>query len=201
MTLRLLESAPPPEPPFEVAPIDLGRHPTRPGVTHVDIKLELPIDLAHGAHDLAAMEGVPSAVWVALVIESERAVRQARGEDSDAEELRDRLDELAKTPAAPVPGGALRLGAFGKALRHAGPGAGPRPGRPVTLHPQRMTARAPYQALTVWRAAAIGDGRRLDEWAAERLRPLPRGRFLWEASAAERGETLAEWVLVQAARR
>jgi hypothetical protein len=201
MTLRLLESAPPPPPAFEVAPIELRRHPTRPSVTHVDIELELPIDLARGADELAAEEGLATTVWVALVIESERAVRRACGNDSQADELRDRLDELARTPVAPVPGGAARLGAFGKALRGAGSDAGPLPKRPVAIHPERLSARAPYQALTAWRDAAIGEGQRLDEWAAERLRWLPRGRFLWEASAAERGETLAEWVLAQAARR
>jgi hypothetical protein len=170
-------------------------------VTHVDIELKLPIDLVRAADELAAKEGLATAVWVALVIESDRAVRRACGDELQADELRERLDELARAPEASVPGGAARLGAFGKALRSARSNGGPLPRRPLAIHPERVCARAPYQALTAWRDAAIGERQRLDEWAAERLRRLPRGRFLWEASAAERGETLAEWVLAQAARR
>jgi hypothetical protein len=64
-----------------------------------------------------------------------------------------------------------------------------------------MTALIPYQAITAWRRDAIEEAQPFEEWAAERLRLLPRDRSLWEAAAAERGETLGEWVLLHAARR
>ena len=202
MSLHLIESPPPAPQAFELTPIDLRRQPTRPGVTYSEIDFRVPIDLARTAVEIAADEGLQGSVWVGLVIESERIVGQACDGEHQAEKLRSYLDELARTPSPPVPGGAARLTEFGKALRGAArrPEQGPAVAQRIAEQP-RLTARAPYQALTAWRRAAIGSGQRLDKWAAGRLLRLPRARFLWEASAAERGETLAEWVLVHATRR
>lgn len=196
--LRLVDFLPPPPPAFEREPIDLRRQPTRPGVTHSEIQLRLPVELATKVLANAAEERLPVAVWAGLVIESERALDQAQREGQQAEALRDELDRLARVQQPPVPGAASRLAEFGRSLR--------KDQRRPELAPDlqnsaRLVARVPYPALTAWRRAAIESGQSVDEWATAKLTQLPRVRYLWEASAAERGETLAEWVLVQAARR
>lgn len=198
MTLRLVDSRPPPPPAFEREPIDLRRQPTRPGVTHSEIELRLPVDLATKVLASAAEERIPVAVWIALVIESGRALDQTWREGWQVEALCDELDQLARVSQPPVPGGASRLAEFGRSLRddQRRPKLGPE-----AQNPARLVARVPNPALTAWRRAAIESGLSVDGWAAARLARLPRVRYLWEASAAERGETLAEWVFVHAARR
>jgi hypothetical protein len=201
MPLRLVDSLAPSPQAFELAPFDLRRQATRPGVSHLEIDFDAPTVLAEAVRTIAAEEGLPDDVWVGLVIESERAV-EVPCPDGSTEDFRGHLDDLASTSGAPVPGGAARLGEFGKALRAAA--SRPRQSQgsrlPVTERSQ-LTAKVPYQALTAWRRAAIEHAQPFDTWAVERLEPLPRARFLWEATAAERGETLAEWVLLYAARR
>jgi len=196
--LRLVESAPPPPPAFEREPIDLRRQPIRPGVTHSEIELRLPVDLGVKVSASATEERIPVAVWIGLVIESTRALDQARREGQRIGALDDELDQLARVPQPPVPGAASRLAEFGRSLRDDH--RRPEPERDLN-HPGPLVARVPYPALTAWRLAAIESGQSVDDWAAAALAQLPRARYLWEASAAERGETLAEWVFVHAARR
>jgi len=201
MRLRLVEPLSPRPPVFELAPVDLRRQPTRPGVTHSTIEFDGRRELALAAARISARAGLPSAVWIGLVIESERALGQLHGDQREAGKLRERLDELARRAEVPVPGAAVRLAAYGRALRSAVP----REDRQAALYPAgatvRLTARVPYQAVIAWRRAAIERGQALEVWANERLGSLPRDRSLWEAAAAERGETLAEWVVLHAARR
>jgi hypothetical protein len=202
MGLRLVHSIPPPPPAFELPRIDLERQPTRPGVTHTKIEFGAPAGLARQAMEIARQEGLPDPVWVGLVIESERVIRQACEDQHQAAELRGYLDRVARAPSSSVPGAARRLTEFGKALR----GARARPAQRTMLAPDlsgsaRMAALIPYQAITAWRRDAIEKAQPFEVWAAERLRLLPRDRLLWEAAAAERGETLGEWVLLHAARR
>lgn len=196
--LRLVDSPSPTPPAFERDPIELRRQPTRPGVTHSEIGLRLPVELATNVLVSAAEERIPVAVWIGFVIESERALNQARSEGQQVDALCDELDQLARVPQPPVPGAARRLAEFGRSLRDAQQ----RPElAPDLQNPGQLVARVPYPALTAWRRAAIECGQSVDGWAAARLAGLPRVRYLWEASAAERGETLAEWVFVHAARR
>lgn len=202
MSLRLVDPLPPTPLAFELAPIDLQRQPTRPGVTQTEIELQVGTELMEAASQAATEEGLSVSVWIGFVIESERAVRQACGENREIDELRERLDGMARELNPPIPGAATRLAEFGRALRNAAmaPTQGSAMGGNLRT-PARLSARVPYQAVTAWRLAAIENGQPVNAWAIKHLQRLPRGRFRWEAAAAERGETLAEWVLVQAARR
>jgi hypothetical protein len=202
MSLHLVDSPAPPPPAFELPPLNLRRRATRPGASHLEISFASPASLTKAVRRIASEEGLPTEVWVGMAIESERAVEAARQADK-GEELRGYLDDLAATPATPVPGGAGRLGEFARALRALGrdprQGVGEVAGRGGGA--ELLTAKVPYQALTAWRRAAIEASEAFDAWAVGRLGRLPRRRLIWEAKAAEEGATLAEWVLLYAARR
>jgi hypothetical protein len=202
MSLHLVDSPPPTPPAFELAPIDLRRQLTRPGVTHTEVELQVGVELAEAASRVAIEEGLSIPVWIGFVVESERAVEQACSDKREIDELRGCLDRMARASSPPIPGGATRLAEFGKALRNVGETPPQRSAARLDLRTAaKISARVPYQVVTAWRLAAIESGQPVDAWAIDHLRRLPRGRFRWEAAAAERGETLAEWVLVQAARR
>jgi hypothetical protein len=203
MHLRLLQSSPVRPNPFDLPAVDLEACPTRPGMTHSKIELRTHEGLALAAGDLAEAEGLREDCWIGLAIESERAVLQAAGDEAESSLIRFQLDELARSPSVPVPGAPIRLMRFAAALRQLEgqqrvrvAGRADAAERDVTLG-----VTIPYQSVGAWRRSAIEAGQTLDFWAAERLRELPQRRVLWEATAAERGESLAEWVLTQAARR
>jgi hypothetical protein len=59
----------------------------------------------------------------------------------------------------------------------------------------------PYHSASAWRLAASAAAESVDLWSETLLAALPRHRSLWEAAAAEVGQTLGEWITVQAARR
>jgi hypothetical protein len=149
----------------------------RPGVAHERVKLELPPTPTVILCELAALDGLPVGLWAALAVESERV----RG-DADA----DTLDEAALEigPPAPYP---TRLTDYAAALRAA------RPHRPVRAP---IVMPVAYHTLLAWSHAADGS---LLTWVCGLLERMPRRRHLWEAAAAERGQTLAEWVAIRTA--
>ena len=103
----------------------------------------------------------------------------------------------------PIPGGPVRLNKFAVALRELGGTHNSSLSVLAAAGDDKVVLKAslPYQSVGAWRRCAVESGQSLDAWAAERLVKPPRGRLLWEAAAAECGETLVEWVLSQAARR
>ncbi len=149
----------------------------RPGMAHEIVELELPPTATVIVSELAALDGLPVGLWAALAVESERA----RG-DADAAWL----DEAAREPAPPAPY-PTRLTAYAAALRAA------RPHDPVRA-PIAMPVA--YHTLLAWSQAAEGS---LLAWICALLERMPRRRHLWEAAAAERGQTLAEWVAIRTA--
>jgi hypothetical protein len=159
--------------------------------------------LAATVGELARSEGLREDAWIGLAIESERAVRLAAATEADAAQLRQQLDELAQKRSVPIPGGPVRLTNFSAALRQLGGKNEARPAATMIATSEETVLRAslPYQSVGAWRRYAIESSQSLDAWAIEHLEELPRNRFLWEATAAERGETLVEWVLAQATRR
>lgn len=203
MHLRLVETAPPAPDAFEIPAVDLRTRPTRPGVTQTGLTLRVSKDLAAKVGELARKEGLREDAWIGLAIESERAVRQTASTEADAARLRRQLDEEAQRPAVPIPGGPARLTNFATALRQLEGRRETPSAVTIIATPDEIALKAslPYQSVGAWRRCAIESGQSLDTWAAECLKGLPRNRFLWEAAAIDRGETLAEWVLAQAARR
>jgi hypothetical protein len=203
MPLKLLHSPSPPSTAFDPAPLDLTHRPTRPGLAFSELALELGPELCARAAATAAADGQPLNLWAAWVIESERVLAEL-GDLGPA--LRADLDLLAERPDPPTPGGAARLGEYAQQLRRtfraASAASATMPAQmPAVRIPGRLSLLVPDASLTAWRRAAIAADQTLEDWAGARLAGLPRMRASWEAAAAERGETLAEFVLAQAARR
>jgi hypothetical protein len=194
MHLKLLPPAPPPSAALSPAPFDLSHRPARPGLAHCELVLALEPSLCEAAIAAAAADAQLVEIWAAWVIESERllAVLADRGE------LAEELDRLAARAPASTPGGAVRLREYAAQLRIRS--AAPRSAA-ASGEGEGLVVLVPDASRTAWRRAAIEADLTLDAWVTERLRELPRGRALWEAAAAERGESLAEWILAQAARR
>jgi hypothetical protein len=194
MTLRLIASASTAEPSaFDLPPYQLSRQPTRPGVSHTEIPLKLPDAVVEAVVPLAASDGVPTAVWLGLAVESERAIAGLGLSGPASAGLRSQLDDFAARPIDPVMGGAQQLASFAMSLRTA-PRSGKSMGEPTS-------ARVPYGSRTIWRLAATEAEETVDSWAARLLVQATPRRALWEAAAAERGVTLPEWILGHCARR
>ena len=160
-------------------PFVLDHRSRRPGMAHETVELELPATATVIVSELAALDGLPVGLWAAIAVESERA-RVAVGGDAD------RLDAAARwtAPAAPFP---TRLTAYAAALRAA-----------HARDPVRAPIAMPvaYHTLLAWSRAAEGS---MLAWICAQLEVIPRRRHLWEAAAAERGQTLAEWVAIRTA--
>jgi hypothetical protein len=63
-----------------------------------------------------------------------------------------------------------------------------------------VCARVPHRVASAWAHAAAAAAMPFDLWLAETVKRADPQRAPWEAAAARTGRTLAEWVLVQAAR-
>jgi len=203
MGLQLVDTTPPISSSFEIPDCDLRRVPTRPGVSQMRLSLRIPAELAAAVGDAAREEGLREDAWIGLVVESERALRLAAPDGSEAEALSAHLDEVAASRLPPVPGAPARASGFAAALRdlRRHEDAEVRRLAPPGRTDAMVSVRLPGYAVIAWRRGAIEARQALGEWVAEHLRALPRGRALWEAGAVEAGQTLAEWVLAQDARR
>jgi len=197
MNLRLASAGPNPTAAFEPDAFNLAIQPTRPGTAHFELVVEVSRSLVEDVRQRAAQEGLKPETWAGLVIESERALRLVA---SPRGQLLEHLNACACRPKVATPGGAKRLTEFARALRLA-PGHSPALVRTLQSAAGRLLVLAPYCSMTSWRWAAIDANLSLEEWVTAMLAEVPTGRPLWEAAAAERGETLAEWILAQAARR
>jgi hypothetical protein len=176
-------------------PFDLAVQSTRPGIAYQPVELDLSWDLAADVERRAAECGLSAAVWGAVTIEAERALRQAcQAMPSRRHEVIQALDRAAETGTSSIasgPGG--RLLAYATQLRSARH-------RPVAQTRERLSLPVPYNCLLGWRHAAAAQGQRVEDWAHSVLASETRHALLWEAAAAESGATLAEWTLLQAAR-
>lgn len=175
---------------------DLGVQPLRPGIAHEVVALRLSADQAHAVETAAAAEGLPAGLWAAIVVESERALRAAaEALDSTHRAVEAALDATAAQCVTAMPGQrARRLAAYARALRRAAP----RTPRSVR---GRLDVTVTYHTLVAWERDAASAGVALPAWVMGLLIVMPPGRPRWEAAAADAGQTLGEWVTLQAARR
>jgi hypothetical protein len=181
---------------YRARPFDLDAQPLRPGVAHDELVIVLDERLAEAVERAAAADGLPTSFWASIVIESERAlttVSDDLGFDNDT--LAKGLDAAACRPrfASPAYRG-RRLVRYALALRHRAP-------RRATLPKLRLSLAVAQHTLIAWELTAQTESRLVADWARDRVAATPGRRALWEAAAAESGQTLAEWVGVQAARR
>jgi hypothetical protein len=180
---------------YRPAQFDLDVQPLRPGVAHESIELVLEPGLADAVEEAAAADGLPTSLWAAIAIESERALRA-----------------LASTTAA-TPAALMRM--LDDTARHREGGLAHQRGRRLVRYALALDARAPrargpaqsrlmvavaQHTLIAWELAAAGGGELVERWATQTLGRLPAGRGSWESAAALVGQTLGEWVAAQAAR-
>lgn len=181
---------------YRPSQFDLGVHPVRPGVAHDGLTLALDSALASGVERAAAGEGLPTPLWAALVIESERALHTlARDTATDTRILERALEDSALCAFDVLPAlRGRRLVRYALALCDLRPRA--------TRTPQRqLTLAVPHHTLVAWELAATAEQQALTQWAEGHLRRLPSDRARWESAAAKAGQTIGEWIAVQAARR
>jgi hypothetical protein len=181
---------------YRAARFDFAVHPLRPGIAHDGVTMRLDSALAGAVERAAASEGLPTPLWAALVIESERALKVlARDAGIDATALEQALNVAALRPPDPLPAQrGRRLVRYALALRDPEPrGAhSPRP---------RLTVAVPHHTFVAWELAAASEQESLADWAEAHLTRLPAQRARWESAAAQAGQTLGEWMALQAARR
>jgi hypothetical protein len=180
------------------APFDLERQPQRPGELCREIRLDI------GGHEAivaaaAAAAGVPVSLWATVAVESQRCVELTSALFSvpDAVLITALDDAVAEGQAHPGEQDAVapsRLCEYGQALAQAGARTPERALGGVLLRPS-------LRLLTAWSLASEEAGMALEAWASELLDHPVGEAARWEASAALSGQTLAEWTLVQAARR
>jgi len=178
------------------SPFDFARQPLRPGVAHEPLSLALDPGLLKLVERTAALEGMPADQWAAISVESERALRiAAKANDQPAVQLEQELAVVAVKPnASAISHHGRRLGGYARALRRL------TPRRELALTGE-LRIPVPYHSLLAWELEAIGARMPLDEWVGDLLMTgPPKGRVAWEASAAEAGEMLGGWVVLQAAR-
>jgi predicted HicB family RNase H-like nuclease len=180
------------------APFDLERQPQRPGELCREIRLDVGVHEAVVAA-AAAAAGVPVSLWATVAVESQRCVglTSALFSVPDAVVIAALDDAAAEAQAHPGEKDAVsasRLSDYGRALAQAG------------AHlPERtlggMLLRPSLRILTAWSLASEEAGVALEAWASGLLEHPVGQAARWEASAALVGQTLAEWTLIQAARR
>jgi hypothetical protein len=134
-------------------------------------------------------------LWATVAVESRRCVDLAsRTFAASSAAVTAWLQDAAAIAEEPGMASVSRLCQYGRALLQASPAARERSVGGVLLRP-------PLRMLTAWSLAAEEDGVELEAWTTGMLEAPVGEPVRWEASAALAGQTLAEWALVQAARR
>jgi hypothetical protein len=179
---------------FKPPPYRLGERAQRPGELADLLVLELDERTLEHAGALASAAALPVPLMVVIAAESERALREAAtAGELDLADLVEALDAAAASASTsgfdPPP--ARRLRAYAAALRSGGY---PKPsGRAELVVPHRVLAR--------WNLVAQGASLTLDAWLSGVVAGATPGRECWEAEAAGQGQTLAEWIGLQALKR
>jgi hypothetical protein len=131
-----------------------------------------------------------------IAIEAERALDEAAtAVGLPREELEELLDAEAASCWFSGPQHELLRPLNDYAVALADSTCGPPPDIPGALH-----ARVPYRVAATWIHAAAAAGVPFDSWLSDTAVRAIAERVSWEATAARAGRTLAEWVLLQAAR-
>jgi hypothetical protein len=168
----------------------LALQPQRPGDLCDRIELRLP---PAAIARIAAQSRIPPGLWLTIAIEAKR-VLGAYPPDAGSD-LEARLDEAAsgRIDAAVSRAPARALRAYADALR-CGSGT-------ETQDPEGLIVLTPSQAMsTAWEDHGRRRGAPLGRWLAEEAVSVLVGRVEWEAAAAERGQSLAEWIYLSAGR-
>ncbi len=157
--------------------------------------MRLDATAASRVRAVAASADVPLELALYIAIEAERAVNEAvEVIGVERAELVEHLDAAAAVAPARGPRHTLvrPLEQYAAAVACGLPdedAAG-----------QAILARVPHRVAACWAHAAAATGKPFESWVADTLARASGAREPWEAAAAWAGRTLAEWVLLQAAR-
>jgi hypothetical protein len=177
---------------------DLGAQPQRPGELTATVVIGLDVPTRRYVMQSAASEGLPPSLWLAIAIEAQRCLSCASELlGVSLEELVHELDRAASSswenrhdhPAM------ARLRAYASVVREG------RRGGCMTAVPASLPLSPGLHVAAAWALQAEGIGVNVEQWASHAANALPAGRAAWEAASAAEGQPLAEWILVQAARR
>jgi hypothetical protein len=180
---------------FDPPPFSLRTHPQRPGELAELIEVSVDAAEASRVRMAAAAVGVPVELAVYISVEAGRALEEAieifgLGE-ADAVAF---LDAAAAETHQRGPRHLLvrRLEEYASALVRGLP--------TIHIDAGRLRAHVPHRVAAAWGHAAAAAGVPFDCWLADAVRRANLDRAPWEAAAARTGRSLAEWVLLQAAR-
>jgi hypothetical protein len=187
-----------PRPGWSPPPYDLASQPQRPGELCAELSFS-DHDLADRVSERAAAAGVPPVLYATVGVEATRTLTMAAGlsalpcetvERRLGEAAAQTLGEVATDPRMLAP---TRLGDYARALLD-------RTSRPAPRSASRRVLLRPTETmLAAWTLAAGEDP--LTAWAAGLLDRAAPDVLDWETAGACAGQTLAEWVLAQLARR
>jgi hypothetical protein len=168
--------------------VPLEARPCRPGELPHRVSLTCERDLARTVARSAACAGVPSELWIRIVVEAARVRDDIATISRDSRSsVQQHLDAAAGRPLRDVPGcGELRL--YARLLRDHTPSPAPRTPAAASL---RVTV--PDTIRCAWLAAAADAQLTLGAWLADRLQDPPAAALDWEAAAAASGRELGEW--------
>lgn len=185
-------------PNWTAPPFDLEHQPQRPGELCREIRLR-PSERDGAVEAGAAAAGVPSSLWATLAIESQRCAEEtALLFDVPGYIVSGALEHAAskerESSVGPTEESSSRLCDYAQALLRA-------PARRARPTMGGLLLRPPLRMLTAWSLSSHAAGLPLEAWATLHLTQPIYEPVNWEASAAEAGQTLAEWIVVQTARR
>lgn len=168
--------------------------PQRPG------ELTELIDISADADVLARLErespvALPRELGIYIAVEAERSLQEAAALFAlEAVDLAADLDEATSTVPARGPRHVLvrPLEDYAAALEHGL--------ERLDESGAAVRARVPHQVAARWTQSAAAGGVPFERWLAQILGRASGARVSWEAAAARSARSLAEWVLIQAAR-
>jgi hypothetical protein len=176
----------------------LESQPFRPGEVPQLLVVDLDYAVSQRLEEEAADLGLPRELWLRVAVEASRLVRRAAhllgveaGEVMRHVEKRKQALNVTTMEAA-------RHDAYAKQIRES-KGSVRRRARV-----SRLSLPIPESMITAWSIDAAADGLTLDEFVNARALDAPAVAISWEASSAQRGQSLGEWVfeaLVEPRRR
>jgi hypothetical protein len=179
---------------FDRPPFSLRAQPQRPG------ELTDLVDVAVDPNVLVRFEresrvALPRELALYIAVEAERALQEAAALlGVEAVGLAAHLDEAASAIPARGPRHMLvrPLQEYAAALED---GIDRLDESDATVR-----ARVPHHVAARWARSAAASGLSIERWVAQILESASGARVNWEVAAARSARSLAEWVLVQAAR-
>lgn len=201
MRLHLVGSAPAREPAegdvFAARSHRLASAPQRPGELGVPVWVNLDGDARSHVGEGCERDRLPATLWLTIAIEGQRCLTLAsRTLEVSASEAAATLDKVAATieltqrdfPAV------AQLRAYARAVLTGDRSA-------ASMLPASLPLTPALHVAGAWALTAQTADQSVKAWASAVAAARPAGRARWEAASAAAGQTLAEWAVVQAARR